>query len=73
MAGMSATEIREMTDEELQEEMEQIREELFRLKFRAALEELENPSLLRTLRRNLARGNTIQRERELAAGGESDE
>lgn len=70
---MDATEIRELTDEELQEEIERAEEELFRLRFRSAYEELENPSLLRGLRRGLARLKTIQHERSLAAkdGGDA--
>jgi len=62
--------IRELTDEEIAEEISLAREELFRLKFRGAYEELENPSLLRTLRRDVARLMTIQRERQLAVQGE---
>ena len=68
---MDAESIREMTDEEIDEEIRRARDELFRLKFRGAYEELENPSLLRTLRRDVARLKTIQRERELAAERES--
>jgi len=63
--------IRELTDEEIAEEIRLAREELFRLKFRGAYEELENPSLLRTLRRDVARLMTIQRERQLAVQGET--
>lgn len=64
--------IRELTDEELEEEVRRTREELFRLKFRAAYEELESPSLIRTLRKDVARLKTIQRERQLVAGRDSD-
>lgn len=70
---MDAVEIRELTDEELGEQIRQTEEELFRLRFRAAYEELENPSLLRTLRRDLARMKTIRHERRLAAEAEEDE
>ncbi|MGH7540051.1 MAG: 50S ribosomal protein L29, partial [Gemmatimonadota bacterium] len=48
MPGLDADAIRELTDEEIDEELERAEEELFRLKFRRAYEELENPSLLRT-------------------------
>lgn len=70
---MDAVEIRELTDEELREQIRQREQELFRLRFRSAYEELENPALLRTLRRELARMKTIQHERRLAANGEGDE
>ncbi|MBI4544951.1 MAG: 50S ribosomal protein L29 [Gemmatimonadetes bacterium] len=60
---MNAAEIRELTDGEVRERMAQTREELFRLRFRAATQPLENPALLRKLRRDLARMKTILRER----------
>lgn len=65
---MDTAKIRELADEELEEHIQQTEEELFRFRFRAAYEELENPSLLRTVRRDLARMKTIQHERRLAAG-----
>lgn len=70
MPGLDAASIRELTDEEIEEELERAREELFRLKFRRAYEELENPSLLRTLRREVARLETIRHERRRAASAE---
>jgi len=60
---MDATEIRQLTDDEIAEEIEQARDELARLRYRSAYEDLENPVLLRTLRRRVARLKTIQRER----------
>ena len=60
---MTATEIRDMTDAEIRERIDEIREELFKLRFRSATQALENPTLLRTLRRDLARLMTIQTER----------
>ncbi len=64
---MNADTIRELTDEEIREEIRQAEEELFRLRFRKAYQELESSAVLRERRRDLARLNTIQRERELAA------
>lgn len=69
---MDPEKIRELTDEEIAEEIRLAREELFKLKFRGAYEELESPSLLRTLRRDVARLLTIQRERQLAGQGEAN-
>jgi large subunit ribosomal protein L29 len=66
---MKATEIRDMTRDEIAARVEQLREELFRLRFRSATQELENPMLLRTLRKDIARMNTILRERELQSEG----
>ncbi|MBX6363538.1 MAG: 50S ribosomal protein L29 [Gemmatimonadetes bacterium] len=63
---MKAAEIRDMTDEEIRGRISEIAEELFRLRFRSATQQLENPALLVSLRRDLARMKTILRERELA-------
>ena len=64
---MDAEAIRELTDEEIQEELRLAEEELFRLRFRKAYEELESSAVLRMRRRDVARLKTIQRERELQA------
>lgn len=63
---MTTSEIRELTADEISARIEQMQEEQFRLRFRAATSELESPILLRTLRRDIARLKTILRERELA-------
>jgi large subunit ribosomal protein L29 len=65
---VKAFEIRDLTDEEIREQITQAKEELFRLRFRSATQQLENPSLLNSLRRDIARYNTILRERELKNG-----
>lgn len=64
---MRPDEIRDLTDEELDVQIEQAEEEIFRLEFRKAYQELENPALVRTRKKDLARLKTIRRERELAA------
>ena len=61
-------EVRELTDDEIRDRISETREELFRLRFRSATQQLENPMLIRSLRRDLARMNTILRERELNNG-----
>jgi len=63
---MRAQDIRELTDEEIQERLGELREEQFRLRFRSATMELENPKLLTEIRRDIARMKTVLRERELA-------
>lgn len=63
---MRPDEIREMSDEEIREKLTELKEELFRLRFRSATMELDNPMLLRQLRRDIARLKTILRERQLA-------
>lgn len=64
---MDIEDIRDMTDQQIRERLDELREERFRLNFRAATMELENPRLLSQLRRDIARVLTVQRERELAA------
>ena len=63
---MTAAEIREMTDDEIRSRVGELQEELFRLRFRSATQQLENPALLGALRRDVARLKTILRERQLA-------
>ena len=64
---MDIEDVRDMTDQQIREQLDELREERFRLRFRAATMELENPRLLSQLRRDIARVLTVQRERELAA------
>ena len=61
---MTADEIRDLTDDEIDTRIGQAQEELFRLRFRSATQQLENPSLIKKLRRDVARMKTILRERE---------
>jgi large subunit ribosomal protein L29 len=63
---MKPQDIRELTDEEIQERIGELKEEQFRLRFRGSTMELENPKLINQIRRDIARMNTILRERELA-------
>ncbi len=62
---LTAEDIREMGDEEIEERIVELREELFRLRFRSAMMQLENPQLPKQIRREIARMKTILREREL--------
>lgn len=60
---MTAQELRELTEAELAEKGRTFREELFRLRLRASVSQLENPMRIRVLRRDLARIATVLRER----------
>jgi large subunit ribosomal protein L29 len=55
--------LRELTQEELQIELARLKEARFRLKFRSATEAIDDSSQFRTLRRNIARIETVLRER----------
>jgi large subunit ribosomal protein L29 len=67
---LTAEDIREMTEEQILERMRELREELFRLRFRGSMMQLENPQLPKQIRREIARMKTILRERELQADEE---
>ena len=65
---LKAKEIREMSDEEIEKKLEELRGEL--LKERAKVSTLgmvENPGRVRAIKRAIARLLTIKREREIAA------
>ena len=67
--GTDTESLREMSAEDLQARLDQLREEQFRLRFRAATTQLENPMLVRDIRRDIARINTILRERHTSGEG----
>jgi large subunit ribosomal protein L29 len=48
----------------------ELSEELFRLRFQFATRQLTNTARIRQVRRDIARAKTLQRQHELAAGGE---
>ncbi len=68
---MKASEVRELSDKERQEKIDDLQQEFFNLKFQLATGKIENPGRLRLMRRDIARIKTIQKE--LAAEGESKE
>lgn len=66
---MKAEEIRGLADDELIGRIAELEEERFRLRFRSGTEALEEPLRLRSIRRDIARLKTVQRERRLVARG----
>ena len=64
---MKANRFREMTQEELIQNLADLKSELFNLRFQLATGQLENPMRIREVRKNIARVKTILRERELKA------
>lgn len=64
---MKPKEIRDLSDDEMTVELKNLREALFRLRFREVTENTNNFSEIRQLRRDIARVLTIVRERQLAA------
>lgn len=60
-------EIRELSDQELQEKVQELKGELFNLRFQMATGQLENVMRVKEVRSSIARVKTVLRERELAA------
>ena len=63
---MELNKIRNLTDEELKSEQAKAAEQLFRIRFQKSLGNTEGIKKLRTLKLDIARIQTIARERELA-------
>ena len=59
---MKATEVRELTDKERLEKMDDLSQEYFNLKFQLATGKMETPGRLKSIRRDIARFKTIARE-----------
>jgi len=62
---MKVSEIREMSQEELQKELAELKSELFKLRFQLVTNQLENPMKLRDVKKSIARVKTVLREREI--------
>jgi large subunit ribosomal protein L29 len=62
---MKAEELREKTGQELQKELDELKQELFKLRFQLATNQLSNPMRLKMVKRDIARVKTVLREREL--------
>ncbi|MFH1023756.1 MAG: 50S ribosomal protein L29 [Planctomycetota bacterium] len=64
---MKAKEIRQMSAEELRQKSQEARRELFNLRFQRATEQLEKPAKLHHIRKDIARIETVIREKERSA------
>ncbi len=62
---MNAKEIRELTLPELNEKLAKLKEELFNLRFQLAINQLDNPTRINAVKKDIARVKTIIRETEL--------
>ena len=63
---MKVEDIREWDDVEVAARLKELREEQFKLRFKGSMMEIENPSLIGQVRRDIARLKTVLRERQLA-------
>ncbi|MFH1706452.1 MAG: 50S ribosomal protein L29 [Planctomycetota bacterium] len=64
---MKADELREMTPEELNNRIETLRREIYNLEFKSVVEQIDNNSIFRKNRREIARIRTIVKERQVKA------
>ena len=65
---MTGAELRDLSPAELEKKESELREELLKLRMRAATAQLPNPGRVRAVRRDIARILTVRRQQELAAG-----
>ena len=64
---MKAQEIHGMTNDELQVKLTELKDELFNLRFRHAVNELENPNVINSTKKDIARIKTEIRAKEIKA------
>lgn len=62
---MKAQELRELSAAELDAKLSELKDELFKLRFQQAINQLENPTRIRAVKKDIARIKTIQRDAEL--------
>ena len=60
---MKAAEVRDMTTLELDNKLADLKKELFALRFQHAINQLDNPTRLKAVKKDIARVKTILRER----------
>ena len=62
---MKASDLKELTVDELQTKLTELKEELFNLRFQLAVNQLENSSRIGAVKKDIARVSTVLRQREL--------
>lgn len=60
---MKATELREMTAEQLEKKLSELKTELFNLRFQHAINQLDNPHKITEVKHDIARVMTVLREK----------
>ena len=63
---MNAKEIRELSVAELNEKLADLKDELYKLRFQHAINQLDNPMRITAVKKDIARVQTVLREAELA-------
>ena len=62
---MKASEIRKMSAKELDTKLHDLKDELFKLRFQQAINQLDNPMRINAVKKDIARIKTVQRDVEL--------
>lgn len=70
---MKASELREKSVDELNNELASLKDELFRLRFQLAINQLENPMRIKAVKKDIARIMTILRDNEIKAAAAKTE
>ena len=65
---MKASEIRDMTAQELENKLVDLKKELFALRFQHTVNQLDNPARLKAVKKDIARIKTVLRENEIKSG-----
>lgn len=68
---MKPAELREMTSAELATKLQDLKEELFNLRFQLAINQLDNPMRISAVKKDIARVQTIIRQNELAGNADA--
>ena len=66
MKNNKLTEYREMSVEALNNELRELKKELFKLRFQHAMNGLENPNRIKDVKRNISRINTLISEKNMS-------
>nr|WP_316623682.1 50S ribosomal protein L29 [uncultured Ruminococcus sp.] len=59
---MTAKELRDLTQSELELKLKDLKQELFNLRFQLAINQLDNPMRITAVKRDIARVSTVMRE-----------
>ena len=68
---MKISEVRNLNENDLKIKLKDLKSELFNLRFQLAINQLENPMRIRAVKKDIARVQTILREKELSAAVEA--
>jgi len=68
---MKASEIRNLSAEELESKLKDLKAELFNLRFQLTINQLDNPMRIKAVKRDIARVKTLMRENELSSSADA--